>query len=130
MIAPDVALDTNAVASLLAREPRFLARLAHFRLPALSSVVIGELWFGALNSGRVEHNLERIEGIVSNCAPLSIDPECAQFYARLRLALKRRGRMIPVNDLWIAATAIRHGLPLLSDDAHFREVEDLDLRGW
>jgi predicted nucleic acid-binding protein len=43
----------------------------------------------------------------------------------LRLALRDAGRRIPVNDSWIAATAIAHGVPLVTQDEDHVEVGDL-----
>ncbi|MHB0980923.1 MAG: PIN domain-containing protein [Thermoleophilia bacterium] len=44
---------------------------------------------------------------------------------RLRGRLRRKGRPIPTNDLWIAAGAFEHGVPLLTRDDHFRHVDGL-----
>ena len=39
--------------------------------------------------------------------------------------LRRKGQLIPTNDVWIAASALEHGAALLTRDAHFRHVEGL-----
>ena len=54
-----------------------------------------------------------------------IDLETAEHYARVYRELRRRGRPIPTNDMWIAATALQHGLAVFSHDRHFREVPSL-----
>jgi tRNA(fMet)-specific endonuclease VapC len=90
--------------------------------------VIGELHFGALNSQRPRENLQRIRKLVDRCTPLSIHPKTAQAYARIRLQLKRKGKPIPENDLWIAASCLSENLPLATEDAHFLEVDDLVVR--
>jgi tRNA(fMet)-specific endonuclease VapC len=56
--------------------------------------------------------------------------ETARRYAELRLALKRAGRPIPSNDLWIAATCLRHGLVLVTADAHFTHCPGLVVENW
>lgn len=55
------------------------------------------------------------------------DLETAEYYAVIVQRLRRKGRPIPVNDIWIAANAMRHGLSLFSFDAHFKEIEGLVL---
>jgi len=55
------------------------------------------------------------------------DEKTAQLYADVFGDLRRRGTPIPTNDLWIAALARQHRLPLLSFDAHFRAVQGLEL---
>jgi hypothetical protein len=54
----------------------------------------------------------------------------SRIYARIRSELRRKGRPIPANDLWIAAQAVEHGLPLVSRDAHFLNVKGLTLVSW
>ncbi len=51
-------------------------------------------------------------------------------YAEIREVLRLMGRPIPVNDLWIAALAVQHTLPILSLDQHFDLVPDLKRIGW
>jgi tRNA(fMet)-specific endonuclease VapC len=51
-------------------------------------------------------------------------------YARVRVALKRKGRPIPENDIWIAAQALQHDLVLVTSDAHFKEIDDLKVEQW
>src|SRR5262247_4114689 len=56
---------------------------------------------------------------------LVIDAETAAQYATVYRELRRRGRPIPTNDMWIAASALQHGFAVFSDDGHFREVSGL-----
>jgi tRNA(fMet)-specific endonuclease VapC len=51
-------------------------------------------------------------------------------YGDMKTALKAKGRPIPENDIWIAATALQHGLTLVSRDAHFNEVEEITVEEW
>lgn len=56
---------------------------------------------------------------------IPIDDTTSEFYARVYLGLKRKGKPIPSNDLWVAATALQHGFSLFTYDQHFGEVEGL-----
>jgi tRNA(fMet)-specific endonuclease VapC len=56
--------------------------------------------------------------------------ETADQYGQIRLRLKAKGRPIPENDIWIAATALRYGLALVTRDDHFQEVDNLNLVRW
>ena len=47
----------------------------------------------------------------------------ADAYADIRLELRQRGSLIPPNDVWIAALARQHALPVLSNDGHFDAVD-------
>ena len=124
-------LDTNAIVAALGRERAILARIegaaGALYVPAIA---LGELHFGARKSARVGENLRKIEGFAARAQVLPCDEETARLYGEIKDSLRRRGRPIPENDLWIAAVALQHGLALVSRDAHFEHVEDLRLERW
>lgn len=96
----------------------------------ISVIVLGELLYGALNSRSVDTNLTKLAEVASACRLIPIDDTVAREYARVRLELKRKGRPIPENDIWIAATALSVRADVLTDDAHFREVDGLVLQSF
>ena len=49
----------------------------------------------------------------------------AKYYASIYANLRKKGAPIPTNDMWIAATALEHGLMLCSYDKHFVQIEGL-----
>ncbi len=59
---------------------------------------------------------------------LTHDEITAEFYANIFNILKTRGKPIPTNDMWIAATALQNGLALFTLDSHFSEIEILALK--
>ena len=61
---------------------------------------------------------------------LVADQKTAREYGQIRLGLQVKGRPIPANDIWIAATALQHGLTLITRDAHFTEVDSLTIQAW
>lgn len=91
----------------------------------LPAVVIGELHVGFL-AGRVrQRNLEELERFLAHpvVEEIPVDREVARLYGEVVSALRKRGTQIPTNDVWVAATCARAGAPLITYDAHFREVE-------
>ena len=122
-------LDTNIVIAFFAQEDLLVERLtqANFVVPA---VVLGELYVGALRSQRIEQNLQRIDAVIPATVVLPCDATTARTYAELKRVLLAKGRPLPENDIWIAASAVQHGLTLVSRDAHFREVDGLSLEAW
>jgi predicted nucleic acid-binding protein len=56
---------------------------------------------------------------------VSIDEHTSIFYAKILNDLKRAGTPIPSNDVWIAASAMQHGLVLLTADAHFQRIPQI-----
>lgn len=61
---------------------------------------------------------------------LACDAETARLYGEVKNSLRKKGHPIPENDIWIAATALQHGLILVSRDEHFAEVEGLRAEKW
>ena len=74
--------------------------------------------------------LRKIEECERLFRVLEVDRSTARHYADIRQELKHKGRPIPSNDLWISALARQHRLPILSQDAHFDEVDDIRRIGW
>lgn len=102
-------------------------------LPAavfVPSIVVGELLFGAYNSNRQPSDLLRIRAFVRAYNLLLPDEGVADWYGQIRAALRRKGRPIPENDIWIAAIARHHALTLVSRDGHFTAVDGLTVVAW
>lgn len=123
-------LDTNVAIAVLERELNLESRRGSGLEAFLNTIVLGELLFGAEKSQRVQENIDRIEKLASVCPVLSCDEETARFYGTMKTLIQKKGRPIPENDLWIAASARRYGLTLASRDSHFKDVEGLDLEVW
>ena len=125
-----VLLDTNIVIALFAGEPEVLENLQRQDAAFLCVPVIGELRYGALASGRVEHNLARLDTFARAAKILPCDRETAAFYGRVKHGLRKKGRPIPENDVWIAAVACQHQLQLITRDSHFEDIEELSVHLW
>ena len=114
-----IALDTNQAVHLLNDVPAVVAWLDSFGELCLPATVVGELLYGALNSSRAAENVARVSALVTRCLVLDTTVSTSRVYAQLRLDSKVRGRPVPENDLWIAASCVEHDVPLATDDAHF-----------
>ena len=123
-------LDTNIVIALLAGDDGVLAQLDQASEIFLSAVVVGELFFGAAKSGRPAENIARVDRFASGRSILPCDLEVARVYGAVRQRLREKGRPIPENDVWIAATATCHDLTLVTRDSHFFDVDGLRVATW
>jgi predicted nucleic acid-binding protein len=97
---------------------------------AVSVITLGELRAGVLagTNTAVRHRRLSTVGWVIRLDPLPIDDRVAETWAWLRIQLREAGRRMPVNDSWIAATAIALGLPVVTqDDDYAVEVAGLDV---
>lgn len=123
-------LDTNIVIALFAGERGVPASISGAEKIFLSSIVLGELYFGAANSSRPRANTEALEVFTKTCTEVPVDSQTAKAYAAIRLKLKMRGRPIPENDIWLAACALQHGIALVTRDRHFESVDAIEIVEW
>lgn len=123
-------LDTNIAVALLAGEDAVRAGLNWSSLIFLSSIVLGELFYGARKSARREANLARVEALAAKFGMLNCDLSPARCYGNLRDVLRAKGKPIPENDIWIAAHAQQYDLTLVTRDAHFGAVEGIRVQAW
>lgn len=123
-------LDTNIVIALFAGEAAILQTLQQAREVFIPSITLGELYYGAMKSGRAEANTLRISEFARSNTILTCDSSTALHYGNIKADLKAKGRPIPENDIWIAAIALQNNLTLVTRDAHLKEIEGLSLERW
>ena len=123
-------LDTNAVSALLVGDPALGEVLAADQRHHLPVVVIGEYRYGLLGSKSRDHLQKLFETLILESFVLVVDEATAEAYSHVRGELRRKGRPIPENDIWIAALALQHQHPVVSRDGHFDYVPDLRRVDW
>jgi len=130
-------LDTNHWSYLQDGHPEVVVRFR--RLPEkaevyMSVVTQAELLAGIelVRSERRRRELEtlyrEVIGSVTEIVPIT--SEVAEEFARVYVELRRKGRPIETNDMWIAATARAFGLILVTSDEHFQYVDGLQVEDW
>lgn len=107
-------------------------RLASARMPSVLSVsiiTVAELRLGVLAAQNAHSRAARLRTLGDAMAldPLPVDDAVADAWAELRISLREAGLKMPVNDSWIAATAIAHGLPVATQDDDFDEVRGVQV---
>jgi tRNA(fMet)-specific endonuclease VapC len=126
----EVILDTNGLSALADGVAELKPVFETAAVIAIPVIVLGEYRYGirqSRNRARYETWLGRV---IAACRVLIVDKGTSEAYAEVRDQLNGKGRPIPGNDLWIAALARQHGLPLLSRDQHFDLVPGLERIGW
>ncbi|MCY3805538.1 MAG: type II toxin-antitoxin system VapC family toxin [bacterium] len=96
---------------------------------AVSVITIGELHAGVLAAVDTATRQRRLATLTGALAlePVPIDEAIAAAWAGLRLTLREQGRRMPVNDSWIAATAIALSVPVVTQDDDFPPLDELDV---
>ena len=112
-------LDTSVFIAVESDRPIDIGSLPNQSV--ICPVTIAELQAGVLVAANVDVRALRLATLAStnDIEVLAIDAEVAAHWARLRVHLAETGRRVNVNDLWIAATAAAHGLPVVTQDEDF-----------
>jgi tRNA(fMet)-specific endonuclease VapC len=112
-------LDTNALSATASNDPSIISVLARADLIAIPVIVLGEYRYGIAQSRNRAAYEDWLQGLLNDCMVLDINEPTTRYYAEINLQLKRLGKPIPTNDLWISALCRQHSLTLLSRDRHF-----------
>ncbi len=93
----------------------------------LPYVVLGELRAGFAGGSRGRKNEAALTMFLGSprAEALFADHQTTHHYATLFGYLRKKGTPVPTNDLWIAALALQHDLPLVTRDAHFKKLPQL-----
>lgn len=127
--APSILVDTNIVVYLIAGGLKAEACAPYLdgHVLAISFQSVGELWYGAIRRELGDRKRRYLDEIVQRMTVLSVDEAMVRIWAELRASSEGSGFTKQVADLWIAATAKRHDLPLLTNDRDFLTALDIDV---
>lgn len=133
-----LAFDANAAIDSLRPERPFPAPLKAARQLLMPLFVLAELRVGVARSQRSKENALAVDDLRGRCGLLTPDTDTIAFYVRVRREIERV-RTVPQtiekregfgHDLWIAALCLQHDVPLLTNDALFRQVSGLSVVKW
>jgi len=122
-----IIIDTNFYVAFKKRDDAAVVTLKKADYIAVNTVILGELLAGFRCGTREKQNREELDLFFDSPRVdlLSVDDGTAEFYAQVFADLKQKGRPIPTNDLWLAASAMQHGLALATYDDHFNSISGL-----
>jgi tRNA(fMet)-specific endonuclease VapC len=112
-------LDTNIIISLFNDEPDIDEIIFNAEEVFVPCIAIGELYYGANKSSRIQENTNHITEFTAVNTVLSCDVNTAIRYGNIKNLLKEKGKPIPENDIWIAAITQQFDLTLITKDKHF-----------
>jgi tRNA(fMet)-specific endonuclease VapC len=122
-----ILIDTNAYAAFKKNDAAAVNVFKTVEYIGINIIVVGELLSGFMGGTREVANREELDQFLDSPRVniIQLDEETAEFYAKVYWDLKKKGKPIPTNDLWVAASAMRHGLLLFTYDEHFYSIEGL-----
>ena len=129
MAIKHILLDTNAYTAFKRGISAAREILEHVPFIGLSPIMLGELYGGFALGTQEQRNLEELERFLASrrVHVLETTAETARYYADVYRELRQKGRPIPTNDMWLAATARQYDLAIFSYDAHFHEIDGIHI---
>lgn len=120
-------VDTSAYSAFLRGHEPVAEEIGRADELFVTPIVLGELLAGFRKGTRFEKNLERLREFLRSprARRVELDDETADRYSLIHDALRRAGTPVSANDLWIAASAMQHGLRVLTTDSHFRRIAQI-----
>jgi tRNA(fMet)-specific endonuclease VapC len=122
-----IIMDTSAYSQFMRGHGGIRDRLDPAEEICFNPIALGELISGFARGRFKSENSAKLKAFIG--APrvrlLNIDSETSDFYAIIRNALLDAGTLIPMNDIWIAASAMQYGLHVLTTDKHFQNVKQI-----
>jgi tRNA(fMet)-specific endonuclease VapC len=122
-----ILVDTNAYAAFKRNDTVALEVMRTSEYIGINTIVLGELYSGFKGGSRESKNRKELAQFLDSprVETLIIDEETADFYAKIFWDLRKKGKPVPSNDLWVAASTMRHGLALFTYDDHFVNIDGL-----
>jgi predicted nucleic acid-binding protein len=128
MVTPRRALADTSVFIGLESARLDMARFADFEW-GISAVTLGELRLGVLQAQNPEAASRRLSTyqLAQRFEALTVDEAVSDAWALLVSRLRASGRKVPINDSWIAATAIAHQVPIVTQDSDYDAMPDVEV---
>ena len=122
-------IDTNIYTYAFNGNTEVIRILQRAHKISICAITIGELLSGFKAGSKEKTNRAELEEFLDSPRVhlIGLDEDTAEFYSEIHTALEKKGKPIPTNDIWIAATALQHGLKLYTKDQHFKFVPGLVL---
>lgn len=122
-----VLLDTNILIDIFGGNRNMAEKVNIYQKIYTSSIVLGELYTGINRVSNKSKQIKKLNEFLEWCTILEINQETAKYFGQLVAQLYKKGTPIPTNDVWIAASAMKYDLILMSGDKHFKQIESLNL---
>jgi predicted nucleic acid-binding protein len=128
MVTPRRALADTSVFIGLESARLDVARFADFEW-GISAITLGELRLGVLQAQNPETASRRLSAyqLAQRFEALTVDEAVSDAWALLVSRLRASGRKVPINDSWIAATAIAHQVPIVTQDSDYDAMPGVEV---
>ena len=132
MSRKEAALDTSVLIDLFREDLTVYERMAEIELLWIPVPVIAEMEFGFPKLKNADPHKKRFDAMLSrkDVGIIVCDRKVAEHFSDIKRHLRKKGTMIPVNDIWIGACCAAHGKKLVTRDTDFHRVPGLGIEMW
>jgi len=122
-----IILDTSAYSAFMKGNINIKHSLQKSREIYVNSIIIGELLYGFIKGKKDRENRLILQDFLSSprVQLIDIDEETSERYAVIKNYLTMEGTPLPVNDIWISASAMQYGLKVLTTDKHYLKIPQI-----
>jgi tRNA(fMet)-specific endonuclease VapC len=122
-----ILLDTNAYSGFMNGNQVVLDYIIESEITYISTIMLGELFAGFHGGKKYLSNVEDLKIFLQKDGIKIIDVtiETSEIFGEIKAELSKKGKMIPLNDIWIASHAMETGAKLLTYDLHFKNISGL-----
>jgi tRNA(fMet)-specific endonuclease VapC len=120
-------VDTSAYSGFMRGHPEIKVAIQEADEIFVNSIVLGELGAGFIKGRRRRKNEAELKRFLGSPRVNLVDvtENTAERYAVILNSLWQAGTPIPTNDIWVAASAMEHGLQVLTTDDHYQNVPQI-----
>lgn len=118
-------VDTNVIIRFFKGQTELFSLFDDMENLYISSITVGELMYGAELSKKSDFNRDNYFCFCQQMKVLYPDLEVAKSYGKIKASLKAKGKTIPENDIWIAATCHAANLNLITADSDFDFIDQI-----
>lgn len=125
----NITLDTNAYSALIIGDTSVKEIIEFASKVYIPVVVVAELLYGFKNGTREEFNINVLNEFLQlpGVEVTHTTNKTPHIYAKLCMAIRKKGKPIPSNDIWIAAFAVETESVIVTYDKHFQNIDDLQI---
>lgn len=115
--------DTNVIIGFMKNETKVIDFISNLSIINISTVTIGEMYYGARKSDNPQKYLKLYKEFFSLCQIFNISEVTSNYYSEIKFKLSKIGKPIPENDIWIAGSALEHELTIVTRDSHLLDLD-------
>jgi len=122
-----ILLDTSGYSALARNHAGVVDSLSEAESIFMTPIVLGELLAGFYKGTRFDRNEKLLRTFLEkeDVQVLTIEKETSERYAAIYDFLRKAGTPVSPNDLWIAASAMQHGLRIVTTDSDFKKIPQI-----